>query len=416
MRYWNDELYPDPGNGENMFDTLIDRYGSGSAKWDGAPVIFGEADILPMWVADMDFEVAKPITEAILKRAKHPIYGYETESDSLKQAVVERLYAKFNWRVEKQWLVFSTGVVHALHMIIMAFTKPGDGVILQPPVYYPFFSAITHNGCSMIENQLIIQNGTYAMDFEGLSEAFRPDCSGLRPEPSRARMMLLCSPHNPVGRVWRREELAEAARIVLDNNAIIISDEIHAELLFGSHQHIPTATLGEEVALNTITCFAASKTFNLAGLNASVMIIADPKLRNVLRERTAGFLASPCPFGKAAMEAAFRHGDPWLKDLLDYLEGNLQFLKEFIAARIPALQVMPIEGTYLVWLDCSGLGLSDRQLRDFMRKKAKVGLDDGFIFGSGGSGYQRINIACPRSRLEEGLRRIEAALAETASS
>ncbi len=405
-----------PGNGETMFDKLIDRIGSGSSKWDGAPVIFGEADILPMWVADMDFEVAKPITEAIIERAKHPIYGYETESDSLKQAVVDRLQAKFNWRVEKQWLVFSTGVVHALHMIIMAFTKPGDGVILQPPVYYPFFSAISHNGCSVIENQLVIRNGVYAMDFEGLSDAFRPDISGLRPEPSRARMLLLCSPHNPVGRVWRKEELAEAARIVIDNNAIIISDEIHGELLFGSHRHIPTATLSEEVARHTITCFAPSKTFNLAGLNASVMIIPNPKLRNVFRERTAGFLATPCPFGKAAMEAAFRHGDPWLKELLDYLQSNLQFLKEFIARRIPAIQVMPLEGTYLVWLDCSAMGLSDRQLREFMRKKAKVGLDDGFIFGSGGSGFQRINIACPRSRLEEGLLRIEAALAEPSSS
>ncbi len=398
------------GKDEKMFDRVIDRIGSGSAKWDGAPVIFGESDILPMWVADMDFPVAEPITEAIVKRSQHPIYGYETESDSVKQAVVDRLYEKFNWRVEKQWLVFSTGVVHALHMIIMAFTKPGDGVILQPPVYYPFFSAITHNGCSVIENQLIVQDGSYTMDFEGLSNAFRPDHSGLRPEPSRARMMLLCSPHNPVGRVWRREELAEAARIVIDNNAIVISDEIHAELLFSGHRHIPTATLGEEVAANTITCFAPSKTFNLAGLKASVLIIPDSKLRNVFRERTAGFLSSPCPFGMAAMEAAFRHGDPWLKELLEYLEGNLRFLQEFICSRIPRIRVMPIEGTYLVWLDCKELGLSDRQLRTLLRKEAKVGLDDGFIFGSGGSGYQRINIACPRSRLQEALLSIEQAL------
>ena len=395
-----------------MFDTVIDRIGSGSAKWDGAPVIFGEADILPMWVADMDFTVAEPITEAIMKRAAHPVYGYETESDSVKQAVVDRLWEKYNWRVEKQWLVFSAGVVHALHMIIMAFTKPGDGVILQPPVYYPFFSAITHNGCSVIENQLILQDGSNSMDFEGLERGFLPDYSGLRPEPSRARMLLLCSPHNPVGRVWRKEELTEAARIVIDNNGIIISDEIHAELLLGGHRHIPTAILGEEVALQTITCFAPSKTFNLAGLKASVLIIPNPKLRSVFRERTAGFLCTPCPFGMAAMEAAFTHGDPWLRELLEYLEGNLRFLREFISGRLPAIRVMPIEGTYLVWLDCRGLGMDDQRLRTFMRKKAKVGLDDGFIFGSGGSGFQRINIACPRSRLEEGLQRIEKSLAD----
>lgn len=401
-----------PNKAEQMFDKLIDRIGSDSAKWDGAPVIFGEADILPMWVADMDFAVAEPITQAILKRAAHPIYGYEIESDSVRQAVVDRLYQKFNWRVEKQWLVFSTGVVHALHMIIMAFTKPGDGVILQPPVYYPFFSAITHNGCTVIENQLALQDGGYVMDFEGLKNGFRPNYSGLRPEPSRARMMLLCSPHNPVGRVWQREELEETAAIVIDNDGIIISDEIHAELLLDGHRHIPTATLGEEVAMNTITCFAPSKTFNLAGLKASVMIIPNPTLRRVFRERTAGFLSTPCPFGMAAMEAAFRHGDPWLKELIAYLEDNLRFLKDFIETRIPSIRVMPIEGTYLVWLDCRAMGMDDRGLRAFMRKKAKVGLDDGFIFGSGGSGFQRINIACPQSRLEEGLRRIEAALAE----
>lgn len=396
----------------NMFDTLIDRIGSASVKWDGAPVIFGEADILPMWVADMDFGVAEPITEAIVKRSQHPVYGYETESDALKQAVVDRLSAKFGWQVKKQWLVFSAGVVHALHMIIMAFTKPGDGVILQPPVYYPFFSSITHNGCSVIENQLLLRGGSYAMDFDGLKEAFRPGYSGLRPEPSRARLMLLCSPHNPVGRVWTQEELAEAAQIVIDNDALIISDEIHGELLFGGHHHVPTATLGEEVARHTITCIAPSKTFNLAGLKASVLVIPDSRVRNIFRERTAGFLASPCAFGMAAMEAAFRHGDPWLQELLDYLEGNLRFLREFIASRIPGIRVMPLEGTYLPWLDCRSLGLDDRQLRAFMRKKARVGLDDGYIFGSGGSGFQRINIACPRSRLEEGVRRIEAALAD----
>lgn len=401
--------------GNERFDTLIDRTGSSSVKWDGAPVIFGEADILPMWVADMDFGVAEPITEAIVSRSQHPIYGYETESDTLRQAVVDRLSAKFGWEVKKHWLVFSSGVVHALHMIIMAFTKPGDGVILQPPVYYPFFTSITHNGCTVIENQLLLQDdGSYTMDFEGLKEAFRPGYSGLRPEPSRARIMLLCSPHNPVGRVWTRQELTAMAEIVIDNDALIISDEIHGELLLGGHRHFPTATLGAEVARHTITCIAPSKTFNLAGLKASVLVIPDARIRNMFRERTAGFHATPCAFGLAAMEAAFRHGDPWLRELLDYLEGNLQFLQEFVAARIPGIRVMPLEGTYLAWLDCRELGFDDRQMRAFMRKKARVGLDDGYIFGSGGSGFQRINIACPRSRLEEGLRRIEAALADPA--
>jgi len=395
-----------------MFDKLIDRSGSDSAKWDGAAAIFRTNDILPMWVADMDFEVARPITEAIIRRAEHPIYGYLFENDSLKQSVVDRIQAKYDWPIKKEWLIFSTGVGHALHMIIMTFTKAGDGVILQPPVYYPFFSAIKSNGCKVIENQLVEENGFYTMDFKGLEKAFRPDYSGLRPEPSRARMMLLCSPHNPVGRVWNKDELAEVSRITLANDALIISDEIHAELLLNGHRHIPTATLSEEIAENTITCFSPSKTFNLAGLKASVIIIPNPKIRRIFRERTAGFLSFPCAFGLAAMEAAFRDGDPWLTELLDYLENNLSFLQEFCTSRLPQIDVIPPQGTYLVWLDCRKLGLSDRQLQTFMRKKAKVGLDDGYIFGSGGSGYQRINIACPRSRLEEALLRIEKALAD----
>jgi len=308
--------------------------------------------------------------------------------------------------------VFSTGVVHALHMIIMAFTKAGDGVVLQPPVYYPFFSAVKSNGCKVIENRLLENDGFYTMDLGGLAQAFRPDNSGLRPEPSRARILLLCSPHNPVGRVWNEAELTEATRIAFDNEALIISDEIHAELLLGGNRHLPTATLSKEVASNTITCFSPSKTFNLAGLKASVLIIPNPRIRRIFRERTAGFLSSPCAFGLAAMEAAFRHGDPWLTELLAYLENNLRFLQEFCRSRLPQIRVIPPEGTYLVWLDCKALGMSDLQLRKFMREKAKVGLDDGYVFGSGGSGFQRINIACPRSRLEEALLRIEAALAD----
>lgn len=393
-----------------MFDKEIDRVGSGSAKWDAAPVIFGEKDILPMWVADMDFKVAEPISQAIVRKAEHGIYGYPAESETLRQAVVDRIRSKFDWPIQKEWLVFSTGIVHALHMIIKAFTTPGDGVVIQPPVYYPFFSAITNNGCTVIENQLIENNGEYSMDFAGLETCFQPDWGGFGPKPSRARILLLCSPHNPVGRVWTKEELEQAAHTALAHNGLIISDEIHAELLYSGHNHLPTSLLGEEVARRTITCFSPSKTFNLAGLNASVLIIPDPKIRAVFKERTAGFHATPGVIGLAAMEAAFRHGDPWLQELLLYLEGNLQYLMEFFKTRLPQLPVASPEGTYLVWFDCRKLGLNDSELRNFMRKKAKVGLDDGYMFGSGGSGFQRINIACPRGRLEQGLTRIEKAV------
>jgi cystathionine beta-lyase len=394
----------------SSFDQEIDRMKSGSMKWDAAAQIFGQQDILPLWVADMDFAIARPITEAIVRRAEHAIYGYPAEADSLKQAVVERIGTKFNWRIEKDWLVFSTGIVHALHMIVMAFTKPGDGVILQPPVYYPFFSAITNNGCTVIENPLVNHNGTYRMDFGGLQAAFKPGYSGLRPKPSRARLLLLCSPHNPVGRVWSREELEECAKIVIENEALIVSDEIHGELVFKGSTHIPTATLSEEIAHQSITCFSASKTFNLAGLKSSVLIIPNPKIRRIFQERTAGFLSSPGILGLTAMEAAFRQGDDWLRDLLAYLAENLRFLQGFVENHIPQINVITPQGTYLVWLDFSALGRSDHELRKLLRKKARVGLDDGFLFGTGGEGFQRINIACPRTTLEEALNRIKNAV------
>lgn len=396
----------------SQFDRVIERRESGSVKWDHAPAIFGEKDILPMWIADMDFAVAEPISQAIVRRSRHPIYGYHTVPESLKQAVVDRLEQKFGWQVKKEWLLFSAGVVHTLYNVIMAFTRPGDGVIIQPPVYYPFFSAVSGNGCRVIENQLVEDKGRYRMDCEGLKTCFLPDRSGLRPRPSKARILLLCSPHNPGGRVWTKEELLQAAQIAAEHDALIISDEIHAELVFGPYRHIPTATLSEDIAARTVTCFSASKTFNLAGLNASVLIIPDSRRRRIFRERTEGFLSSPCVYGQTAMEAAFRHGDPWLDELLDYLKQNLRFLEDFFRSRIPEIEVMTPEGTYLAWLDCRRLNLSDARLRSLMRSEARVGLDDGYIFGSGGSGFQRINFACPRSRLEEALVRIERALKE----
>jgi cysteine-S-conjugate beta-lyase len=394
----------------SQFNKVIERRQSGSVKWDQAPLIFGEQDILPMWIADMDFAVAEPISEAIVRRSRHPVYGYHTVPDSLKEAVVDRLERKFGWQVKKEWLIFSAGVVHTLYHVIMAFTRPGDGVVIQPPVYYPFFSAVSGNGCRVIENQLIEDKGRYRMNHEALETCFLPDRTGLRPRPSKARILLLCSPHNPGGRVWAEEELARATQIAAKHEALIISDEIHAELIFGGNQHVPTAMLNEDIAARTITCFSASKTFNLAGLNASVLIIPDRHLRRLFRERTEGFISSPCVYGQTAMEAAFRHGDPWLEELLDYLEHNLRFLEDFVRSRMPGIEVMSPEGTYLAWLDCRRLNLSDAQLRSLMRSEARVGLDDGYIFGSGGSGFQRINFACPTSRLEEALVRIERAL------
>ena len=391
------------------FDRVHSRKNTNCAKWDAVKAIFGSEDVIPMWVADMDFPTAKPITEALKKRAEHEFYGYTQAGPSVIESVTDRVQRKFGWKIEPEWVVFTPGVIPAISITIKALTHPGDEIILQEPVYYPFFSAVKANGCQIVTNQLKFSDGRYEMDFEDLESKFESK-TGMQFGGNRIRGIILCNPHNPIGRVWGREDLKRLGDIVIGHGATVISDEIHCELLFKGYKHTPFATISKEFEQNCIVCMAPSKTFNLAGLSASSVIIPNKKLRERFNEARAGIGHGLNIFGLAAMEAAYRYGDEWLEQLLEYLQGNLEFTLTYFTEIIPKIKPIKPQGTYLLWLDCRALGMDDKALSSFMREKAKVGLDDGFMFGAGGSGFQRMNIACPRSILKEALERIEKAV------
>jgi cystathionine beta-lyase len=383
------------------FDKVIDRKNTNSIKWDHVKSVFGDEDILPMWVADMDFSAPPPVIEALKRRAELGIYGYPKRPRAYYEAIINWMKKRHGWEVEKEWLTYSPGVVAGINLLILALTQPGEKVIIQPPVYYPFYFCIRNNGRQISENPLKLLDGRYHMDFDDLAK--RAD--------ERTRLMILCSPHNPVGRVWEREDLLEVGEFCFHNDIILISDEIHSDLVYPGHKHIPTAMISDELAQNTITCMAPSKTFNLAGLKSSVIIIPNQAHRrdfnNMLNNIGVGM---DNIFGLVALESAYRYGEDWLEELIGYLSQNLDFLIEFVEEKIPKVEVIRPEATYLVWLDFRALGLDGKGLIELMTKKAKVWLDDGPIFGPGGEGFQRINIACPRATLEKGLKRIEGAV------
>ncbi len=391
------------------FDKVYDRSNTGSTKWDAVETIFGSKDVVPMWVADMDFPVAKPIADALRDRAGHDFYGYTRPGESLVEAVVNRMKRKFDWTIQPEWVVFTPGVIPALHTAVRALTSPGDEVILQEPVYFPFFPAVTAAGCRIINNQLRLTDGRYEIDFEDLENKFRPG-TDIRSSPGRIRTIILCNPHNPVGRLWDKEELTRMGEIVIGNGATVISDEIHCEILYKGYRHTPFASISKEFEQNSIICMAPSKTFNLAGLGTSSIIIPNEKLRNDFNNTKAGITSGQNIFGYVAMEAAYRHGDEWLGQMLEYLQGNLETTMKYFSEKIPGIRVIEPQGTYLLWLDCRQLGMDNDTLRNFMRESAKVGLNDGFTFGAGGEGFQRMNIACPSSVLIEALQRIEKAV------
>lgn len=391
------------------FDEVCSRDNTNCAKWDGREKMFGHADTIPMWVADMDFPAAQPIVEALKKRAAHEFYGYTQPGPNLIEAVVNRLERKFNWKIQPEWVVFTPGVLPAISTAIRSLTHPGDEVILQEPVYYPFFPVVRSSGCQIVTNELKLSDGRYEMDLDDLNSQFLPRV-GMHNQPGRIKAIVLCNPHNPIGRLWGKEDLTELGKVVIGNGAVVISDEIHCEILFKGYRHVPFATISEEFEQNCIVCMAPSKTFNLAGLQASSIIIPNKKIRERFREANLGMNPGPNLFGLAAMEAAYNFGDEWLEQMLEYLQANLDFTLDYFEEHIPRIKVIRPQGTYLLWLDCRALELDDMALREFIRQKARIGLDDGFLFGSGGSGFQRMNIACPRSILQEALRRLEAAV------
>ena len=391
------------------FDLVCDRKNTDCVKWDMVEELFGNTGVIPMWVADMDFPVARPIVDALMKRAEHPCYGYTRPGRNVLEAVVEHVQNKFGWKIEPEWIVFTPGVVPALNAAVRSLTHPGDQIILQQPVYHPFFPAVTDAGCQIINNGLQLSNGQYQMDLADLESKFNIR-GGMSGGGNRIKAVILCNPHNPVGRLWNREELEKLGEIIISRGATVISDEIHCEILYKGLKHIPFAAISKDFEQNCIVCLSPSKTFSLAGLEISNIIIPNRRLREEFNAARSGIMPGPNVFGYTALEAAYRQGGEWLEQVLDYLQGNLDFLLAYFMSKISRIKIIRPQGTYLVWLDCRSLGMDDQSLKAFLIKKAKIGLDEGTKFGTGGSGFMRMNIACPRSILAEALQRLEEAV------
>ncbi len=381
------------------FDEIVDRINTNCLKYDARNSFFGNPDVLPLWVADMDFRTPDFIVEAIKKRAEHEIFGYTFRTEAYTQSIVNWLKNRHNWAIRPEWISFSPGVVAGLTLAIEALSDAGEGVIVQPPVYFPFFDSVKGSGRQLIENPLKLENGRYYFDLEDLRSKITP----------ATKLLLLSNPHNPGGMAWTREELSSLTQICLDHKIVIISDEIHSDLIFDGHKHTPVASISKEVAQNSITLMAPSKTFNTAGLTTSFLVIPN-KRHFVAYERVMRLphLHMGNIFGTIALEAAYTHGQNWLSQLLTYLEENYQALETFFNEKLPEVKVMRPEATYLIWIDFSAYGLTDEALNKKLID-AGVGLNRGTQFGKQGAGFMRINIGCPRSILQAALERIEKA-------
>ncbi len=381
------------------FDRVIARDHTCSVKHDGSKAYFGTENVLPLWVADMDFSAPEAVTRALLDRAAHPVYGYSLYPESLFEALIVWLEKRHGWEVEREWVVMAPGVVPSLFASVLAFTKPGDGVIVQPPVYPPFFSAVTTNGRKLVENPLRLENGRYRMDLDHLEQCAQDG----------ARLLLLCSPHNPVGRVWSSTELEQVLRIARRYDLTILSDEIHADLIYPGQHHTVLATLENDTD-RLITALAPSKTFNIPGLGLSCLIVRNPEHRRAIcKVFDSLHMGNFNPFSIAAFETAYRGGEAWLDSLLKYLAENRDTVADYLSTYLPDIHLVNSEGTYLLWLDCRKLNMSDAELREFFVHEAHVGMNPGTTFGNGGSGFMRLNIASPRSVILDALVRIEQA-------
>ena len=398
---------------EFNFSRLEDRANTMSIKWDKREKIFGTEDILPMWVADSDWQTAPAVKKSLLKKAEAGIFGYSFADQSIYQAVQNWLQKRFDLNVKKKWLLFDTGVVPAINFILKAIKEENDALIVQPPVYRPFFTAARNNNYHLIENELINKENHYEMDLQTLEQQILDS----KKRGENVRAMIFCSPHNPVGRVWQRDELLKLLRLLKKEDIYLLSDEIHSDLVYSGNQHLPVLKLllendeFKDYRKKVISFMAASKTFNIAGLHTSYTIIESEKLRTAYQNAKNGFDTGNSPFGLLALKTAYNEGEEWLEAQLQYLEENYNFLRRYIKDNIAEIKLTKAEGTYLAWLDCSQLGFeSDEQLIEFMNKKAKVGLNPGRWFGRAGSMYMRLNTACPRQRLEAGLERIKKAV------
>jgi len=383
------------------FDEIVNRHNTSCIKWDYIKEFLGENELLPMWVADMDFKTPDFIVNAIKERTNHEIFGYSMRPPGYYQSIVDWVRNRHEWNIENDWIVFSPGVVPAVNLAVLAFTQPGDEIIVQPPVYFPFFTAVTDHYRKLVYNQLRLEKERYFMDFDDLKKKIT----------SQTRMIILSNPHNPVGRAWTKEELKELAAICLQNKILILSDEIHSDLVFNPNRHSVTAGLTDEIADHTLTMMAPSKTFNLAGMSTSSVIISNPELRKSFKATLDSFhIGLGNVFGTIASEAAYTHGLEWLDQLLEYVKGNVDFVDKFLKNQLPVVKMIYPEATYMVWLDFRELKLTRKELNELILKKTKLGLNDGEVFGPGGEGFQRMNLACPRSYVESAMQQLKAAV------
>lgn len=380
---------------EYDFDRINERRGTGSYKWDSA----AGRDVLPLWVADMDFRTAPPIVDALRRRVDQGIFGYTLVGDSYYSAVTDWFAQRHGWSIDRDWIIYTSGVVPAISAVIKALTRPGDAVLILTPVYNCFFSSIRNNGCATVESELLYDGRTYKIDFDDLER---------KTADPRVKLLLFCNPHNPAGRVWTREELTRVGEICLRNGVMVVSDEIHCELVFPGHRYTPFASISEEFLANSVTCISPSKAFNIAGLQIANIVCADAgRRRRIDRAINDNEVCDVNPFGVIATEAAYREGAGWLQALLEYLYGNYNYMRDYCREHLPEFPLAELEGTYLVWMDCRCLGLDSEVLEERLVGEADLWLNAGTMYGRAAQGFMRWNIACSRSVLAEALRRFE---------
>ncbi|MDR0834744.1 MAG: PatB family C-S lyase [Candidatus Symbiothrix sp.] len=379
------------------FDEIINRKGTGALKVDALEERFGSADLIPLWVADMDFRCCDPIIDALKKRCDEGIFGYPVTPDDYLQAILNWLQTKHNWSIDREWISYIPGVVKGIAFAIMHLTTPSDKIIIQPPVYHPFSIVPKLHGRQTVLNPLIEKNGHYSMDLEGLKGVIDTDC----------KLLILANPHNPIGITWDKKTLQELAKICAEHNILVIADEIHSDLAIFGHEHTPFATVSKEAAQNSITLMAPSKTFNIAGIVSSYAIIPNKKIRDgFYKFLIASELNEGTIFAYTATTAAYTYGNEWLKQMLSYVEDNIKFVDEYLKENSPQIKAVIPEASFLLWLDCRELKLSQHNLVTLFKEKAGLALNDGEMFGKEGTGFMRMNVGTPRSILKKALNQL----------
>ncbi|MFZ4456807.1 MAG: MalY/PatB family protein [Bacteroidales bacterium] len=385
------------------FDEIVDRKGTSTYKVDLLKARFGADELIPLWVADMDFKSPDFIIDAIRQRAQHEVLGYTVRNADFFQPIVKWLKNRHQCEVDSSWLGFSPGILPAIVVAIRAFTNPGDKIVIQPPIYPPFMSMITNNDREIVYNQLVMDDGQYKMDFDSLENSI----------DEKTKMLLLCSPHNPGGRIWSKEELYKLAEICHRKSVLIVSDEIHADLAHSGHKHLLFPTVSDFAINNSITLIAPSKTFNIAGLVSATYLIPNKDIRfRFQKQIEASEIASGNIFAYTALRSAYENGEDWLNQMLAYIQGNIDYIYHYFNDNLPQIKVILPEASFLIWLDFSKLGISDREIRRILIEECKLALNDGPSFGPGGEGYQRINIGCSRLILEEAMKRMKLAFSK----